>query len=104
MITDMKNKKYEKFFNPRSIAIVGATDGMGKIGTVITKNILNLGYSGKIFLVNPKRKTLYGKLCYNSLQEVKENVDLAVIVVPAELVCDIISQAAEKIKNFIVSI
>ena len=97
-----KNKKLEKFFNPSSIAIVGATDGVGKTGTVITRNILNLGYRGRIFLVNPKRKTLHGRTCYASLAEIKEEIDLAVVVVPSDLVCGIVGAAAEKVRNFIV--
>ncbi len=97
-----QNKKLDNFFNPESIAIVGATDGIGKTGTVITNNILKLGYRGKIFLVNPNRKTLYGHICYTKLEEIKEKIDLAVVVVPADLACEIVIQAADKVKNFII--
>jgi len=46
----------EKIFNPESIAIVGASESPGKVGNVIAKNILELGYAGKVFLVNPNNE------------------------------------------------
>lgn len=98
----MQNKNLNKFFNPSSIAIVGATDGEGKVGTVITRNILELGYAGKIFLVNPGRKELYGRQCCAEIKNIKEEIDLAVIVVPAPLVSGIVKNAADKVKNFII--
>ena len=53
----------ETFFNPCSIAVVGATEKEGKVGNVVAKNILNLGYSGEVFLVNPKHKELFKRKC-----------------------------------------
>lgn len=97
-----QNKNLDNFFNPRSIAIVGATDGIGKVGRVVTKNILEGGYSGDVFLVNPSRKNLYGKICYKEINEISEKIDLAIIIIPSDFVCDVVSGAAEKVKNFIV--
>lgn len=97
-----ENKNLNKFFNPSSIAIVGATDGEGKVGTVITGNILKLGYQGKVFLVNPNKKELYGRQCYAEIKNIKEEIDLAVIVVPAALVNEIVKNAADKVKNFVI--
>jgi acetyltransferase len=48
----------EKLFNPKSIAIVGASEEEGKVGNIIANNILNLGYQGEVFLVNPKYDSL----------------------------------------------
>ena len=92
----------EKLFNPASIAIVGASEEEGKVGNVITKNILTLGYQGKIFLVNPKHETIFGQKCYKSLSEITEAIDLAVIAIPAKFVAGEISQNASKIKNYII--
>lgn len=90
----------EKLFNPKSIAIVGATDEKGKVGTAICNNILNLGYKGKVFLVNPKHEKLLGHDCYPSLEAIGEQVDLAIIAIPAKFVIEII--ASTKVKNFVV--
>ncbi|HHE45977.1 MAG TPA: CoA-binding protein, partial [Candidatus Moranbacteria bacterium] len=94
--------KLGKLFNPRSIAIVGASPKEGKIGNVITKNIMELGYEGKVYLVNPKHNEILGKKCYQSLSKVEEKIDLAVIIIPAKLVVDEIKKNAEKVKNFVI--
>lgn len=92
----------EKLFNPASIAIVGASEEEGKVGNVMAKNILTLGYQGKIFLVNPKHETLFNQKCYKNLTEIEEAVDLAVISIPAKFVADEIRNNAEKIKNYVI--
>ena len=89
-------------FNPQSIAIVGASQDRGKVGNVITRNIIELGYAGKIFLVNPKHEKLFDHRSFKSLTDITEKVDLAIIVLPAKIVVPIIREASEKIKNFIV--
>lgn len=94
--------KLEKLFNPKSIAIVGATDEEGKVGTAICNNILNLGYEGKVFLVNPKHQELFGQKCYAKLEEIEEDVDLAIIVIPAKFVPETIKNAGNKVKDFAV--
>lgn len=92
----------ENLFNPKSIAIVGATETEGKVGNVITKNIFGLGYEGEVFLVNPKHDTLFGKKCYHDLSEIENHVDLAIISIPAKFVVAEIRANAEKIKNYVV--
>jgi len=102
MFENIREKKLEKLFNPQSIAIVGATPTEGKVGNVIAKNILNLGYGGKVFLVNPNHKEIFGRNCFSSLREIDETVDLAIIVVPARFVEEEIRQSADRIKNFVI--
>ena len=92
----------EHLFNPKSIAIVGASAEAGTVGNVIAKNILELGYGGKIFLVNPKHTEILGRKCYPSLFEVEEQVDLAVIAIPAKFVVSEIEKNADKIKNYVI--
>ena len=94
--------KLDNLFNPKSIAIIGASSEKGKVGNSIAKNILSLGYEGKVFLVNPKRKNILGKKCYSDISEIKEKVDLAIIVIPAKFVNETIKKSANKIKNFVV--
>ncbi len=96
------NKKLFSFFNPQSIAIVGASEDPGSVGSVISKNILNLGYAGRIFPVNPKRKKIYGEPCFSSLEAIPEKIDLAIIAVPSFLVFEIIKNSSDEIKNFVI--
>jgi acetyltransferase len=98
----MKKQLLQSLFNPRSIAIVGASNKHGKVGTVLTENILKLGYKGKVYLVNPSYKLLKLKKCYSSLSAIGKEVDLAIIAVPAKFVPDVIKENASKIKNFVV--
>jgi acetyltransferase len=95
-------KNLENFFNPSSIAVVGASGESGKIGDVIARNLLELGYAGKVFFVNPKHEEILGQKCYKSILEIEENIDLAIIVIPAKLVNDVIKNAKDKVKNFVV--
>ncbi|EKE16292.1 MAG: hypothetical protein ACD_11C00021G0021 [uncultured bacterium] len=103
MLNAIKIKnKIDSLFAPKSVAIVGATENEGKVGNVIARNVLELGYSGKVFLVNPKRENLFGRKCYKSLEEIEERVDVAIIAISADFVVETISKAAAKIKNFVV--
>jgi acetate---CoA ligase (ADP-forming) len=97
-----KNKQFEKFFNPRSIAIVGASKEKGKVGNSLVNNITKLGFRGDVYFVNPKRKKINGKICYPALKDIPGLVDLAVIAVPAKLVKEVILAGADKVKNFVV--
>ncbi len=92
----------EKLFNPQSIAIVGASQERGKVGNVIAKNILELGYAGKVFLVNPKHEKLFDHRTFKSLIDIAEKVDLAIIVLPSKIVVPVIREASARIKNFVV--
>jgi acetyltransferase len=99
----MKNRNnLKKLFKPSSIAIVGASETKGKIGNIIVKNILELGYQGEVFFVNPKYKSLFGEKCYASLNEIENDVDLAIISIPAKFVNETVKNSAKKIKNFVV--
>ena len=89
-------------FNPKSIAIVGASPEDGKVGNVLAKNLADLGYAGEIFFVNPKHEEIFGRKCYQSLANIKEDVELAVIAIPAKFVNATIEECANKIKNFVV--
>ncbi len=71
------------FFNPASVAIIGASNKPGKIGNVIVKNMINCGYRGKIYPVNPKEADIEGLGCYPTVDRTPNPADLAVISVPA---------------------
>ncbi|MDQ1283712.1 MAG: hypothetical protein QG620_60 [Patescibacteria group bacterium] len=92
----------EKLFNPKSIAVVGASSEEGKVGNVIAKNLLKLGYAGEVFLVNPKCDTLLDRKCYKNLNDIGSEIDLAVVAIPARFVNEEIKNNAERIKNYVV--
>ncbi|MFA7209156.1 MAG: acetate--CoA ligase family protein [Parcubacteria group bacterium] len=92
----------EKLFNPGSIAVVGASQEPGKVGNVIAKNLIELGYAGKTFFVNPKHDKIYDCRSYKSLGDITEEIDLAIIVLPAKVVVPVIRESAGRVKNFVV--
>jgi len=98
----MKKQNIESLFIPQSIAIVGASNKKGKIGTIIAENISKLGYKGKIYLINPSYKFLGLKRCFPSLGAVKKEIDVAIICVPAKFVLDVVKEGMQNVKNFVI--
>ena len=86
---------FEGFFNPKSIAVVGASRRKGKVGYEILTSIIDGGYEGKIFPVNPRAETVKELKCYPDLESIGEVPDLVIIVVPAEVVPAVMQQCAE---------
>ncbi len=84
----------EAFFNPKSIAVVGASREEGKTGREILANILADGFEGKVFPVNPKATEVEGLPCYPDLASIGEAPDLVVVVVPASIVPAVTEQCA----------
>lgn len=92
----------EKFFNPKSVCIIGASREKNKIGHIILKNFVD-GFHGKIYPVNPKAKKILGLKCYKSVSEIKNKVDLGVVCVPAKIVPFVLEECGKKkIKNVII--
>ncbi len=85
----------ENFFNPHSVAIVGASHQKGKVGYEILKNMIDAGYEGRIFPINPNRQAIEGLECYPDLKSVGQVPDLVIIIVPAKIVPAIMRQCAE---------
>lgn len=85
----------EPIFSPRSIAIVGAPRGP-KAGSVFLQGLLDQGYEGKIFPVNPHAEFIHGLRAYSSLKEIPGEVDLAIFLVPASEVLPILGECGEK--------
>ena len=89
-------------FNPRSIAVVGASDDLSRIGGLPIRFLHHHGYSGKIFPVNPKYKEIAGLPCFSTLTAIPEPVDLALIGIPRQLVLEAFQQCAQKRIPFII--
>ncbi len=91
------------FFKPSSVAVVGASRNPAKVGHVILKNLIDGGFKGMIFPINPEADNILGYRVHSSLVKVSENIDLAVIAVPAELVLETIDECKKKnIKNVLI--
>jgi acetyl coenzyme A synthetase (ADP forming)-like protein len=91
------------FFSPESIAVIGASRIPGKVGYDILKNIIQYGYKGIVYPVNPIASEILGKKTYPSLLDLPGKIDLAVIVVHAKDVIKIIEQCgAKKVDSAIV--
>lgn len=86
----------ETFFNPSSVAIIGATEKPGSLPGVILKNLLDMGFGGKIYPVNPKYHAVFGLKCFPSLIDIPDEIALTVIAIPAPLVLDVLKQHALK--------
>lgn len=99
----MMKRDFDRLFNPRSIAVVGASNLPGKWGYVMPVNIIGGGYRGRLFMVNPREKRVLGFPAYPSLLDIEEDVDLVVVAIPARKVASIMRDAASKgIKNAII--
>ncbi len=85
----------EAFFNPSSVAIIGASAKQKKVGYVIAKNFVE-SFKGKFFMVNPKAKEILGFTAYPDVGAIPEPVDLAVIAVPAAVAPEVLRQCGEK--------
>lgn len=81
---------------PKSVAVVGASATPGKIGYTVLKNLLESKYEGKIFPINPTATEILGMKCYASVLDVPEDIDAAVVTVPAKLVPQMAEECGKK--------
>lgn len=81
---------------PKTIAIIGASSTPGKIGYTVVSNLIQSGYEGGIYPVNPKDSEILGFKAYPSVNDIPYVVDLAVITIPAKFVLDAVKQCGEK--------
>ena len=86
----------EALFRPRSIAVVGASRHPGKIGYEILRNIIQYGYTGKVYPINPKAPEILGVKAYPSLSDVPGEIDMVVVSIPAKYVPDAVEEAGKK--------
>ena len=86
-----------KFYEPRSVAVIGASRQPEKVGFTIVQNLVKDGFAGPIYPVNPQADEILGLRCYKSLLDVPApEVDLAVIVIPARFVLQAMEECAQK--------
>ena len=92
---DMARQELEVFFFPRSVAIVGASRDPSKVGYQILYN-MKMRYRGRIYPVNPRAEEIMGLKCYPRVSDIPDDVDLAVIAVPAQVVPQVVEDCGVK--------
>jgi acetyltransferase len=83
------------FFEPESVALIGATENPGSVGRTVLWNLISTPFGGTVYPVNPKRPSVLGIKAYPNIAAVPEEVDLAVITTPAATVPGIIRQCVD---------
>ena len=85
----------DKIFNPKTVAVVGASDKEGSVGRALMKNFTESGFEGRVFPVNLKKAELFNLKTYLSVEQIPEPIDLAVIAIPAKTVPDVLEQCGK---------
>jgi acetyl coenzyme A synthetase (ADP forming)-like protein len=84
------------FFQPRSVAVIGASRERGTFGAEVLHNIVKYGFTGAVYPVNPSAETIEGLRAYASVRDVPGDVELAVVVVPAAKVLGVVDECAAR--------
>lgn len=96
-------KPLDSIFNPKSVAVIGASEKPRSVGHALISNLTRNAFKGKVFPVNPKRETVLGMKAYPSLSSLPEKVELAVIATPADTVPGVIRECvAQGVKGVII--
>ncbi len=85
----------ENMFNPKAVAVIGATERDGSIGQQIMRNLLLGKNKRSIYPINPNRESVMGVRCFSSMNKVPEHIDLAVIATPAKTVPKIVEECGQ---------
>jgi acyl-CoA synthetase (NDP forming) len=86
-----KLRKFEHVFNPRAVAVIGASNDDG-----FSRALMSTKIKDNLFLINPRYKELYGKRCYDSILNIEDGIDYVVIAVPTLLVPKVLAECVEK--------
>ncbi len=89
-------KSMTRIMQPKSLAVIGASDEAGKIGNSVMKNLINGGYQGEIYPIHPKAAEIMGHKAYKSVKDVPGEIDTAVFAIPAKLVAGALIECGEK--------
>ena len=90
----MNAKQLNTLFNPKSIAVIGASDTPGRVGYSLFRNLTTNDFSGCVYPVNTKRDVVQGLQAYTNIAAVPQRIDLAIIATPANDVPDILDECA----------
>src|ERR1700720_2849121 len=85
-----------RIMKPKAVAVIGASSEAGKIGNSVMKNLINGGYQGQIYPINPSADEIMGLKAYQSVKDVPGDIDVAVFAIPAKFVAGAIAECGEK--------
>ncbi|MFJ8863492.1 acetate--CoA ligase family protein [Streptomyces sp. NPDC102451] len=85
-----------RLMEPRSVAVIGASNEQGKIGNSVMRNLIDGGFAGEIHPVNPKADDILGRKAYKSVTDVPGEVDVAVFAIPAKFVASALQEVGRK--------
>ena len=85
-----------RIMKPKAVAVIGASSEAGKIGNSVMKNLINGGYKGQIYPINPSADEIMGLKAYKSVKDVPGDIDVAVFAIPAKFVAAAIAECGEK--------
>ena len=88
------------FFNPKSVAVVGASSDPKKPGNTALRHMISMGYKGKLYPVNPREKGILGLPCYRNVSDIPEPVELCVLMVAADLTVAVAKELVERKRRF----
>jgi acyl-CoA synthetase (NDP forming)/RimJ/RimL family protein N-acetyltransferase len=86
----------QRFFNARSVAVIGASRRQDTIGRTLVRNLVLGGYQGRAYVVNPSADAVAGMPAYASVSDIPDDVDIAIVAVPADAVQDVVLDCAAK--------
>jgi len=99
----MGTTNLDKIFNPKSVAIIGASDVEGSVGYAIVKNFAQTGFSGKVYFVNIRKPEILGTKTYPAVDKIFEQIDLAMIATPAKTVPGVLEECGRaEVKGVII--
>ncbi|MFH2218947.1 MAG: bifunctional acetate--CoA ligase family protein/GNAT family N-acetyltransferase [Pseudomonadota bacterium] len=85
----------DRMFQPKSVAVIGASDKKGSMGYAVMQNLLNSGYSGSIYPINPGHRTVFERPSHDSVADLDMSVDLAVVATRIDLAPQIIKECSQ---------
>ncbi|MHA3963714.1 MAG: acetate--CoA ligase alpha subunit [Candidatus Thorarchaeota archaeon SMTZ1-45] len=91
-----RQKGIDHLFNPRSIAVIGASETKGKLGNDVLRNLIESGFNSRIYPVNPRGGEILGLKAYRSVSEIPNHVDMGIIVIPAVHVIPVVEECGKK--------
>src|SRR5512135_201090 len=92
----MTDSALSAFFNPNGVSLIGASRDPAKLGYAVLRNLMQHGYTGPVYPVNPKADEILGARCYPSVLDVPDPVELVVIIAPAAATPPILQQCGQR--------
>jgi len=96
MTRRQETRAFERLFSPRGVAVIGASRNPSKLGYAVARNLLVSGYRGALYFVNPAGGRLFERRVYRSVDEVPDPVDLAILLIPAAAVPQVLEAAGRR--------